>query len=187
MNTNPYRLAGWSALTVAFVTVFTIVTFAIGISVGWEKVGLPNDLASIVMYFLHIPILLGLDKFLKPRPAQLWLGILAALVIGVVQILFVSRVVAFDFTSLPAAVGTIIITLVYIAYNWQARGSLSLPNGLTLIGIIANAGGALASAASFVAVDHPLVWIGGSLYLLNVVWFIWISRIWLRNARGETQ
>ncbi len=183
-NTNLFRLAGWSALTAAFVTVFTIATFAVGITVGWDKVGLPNDIAAIAMYFLHIPILLGLDKFLKPRPVQLWLGILAALVIGVVQVLFVSRVVEFDFTSLPAAVCTGILTLVYIAYNWQARGSQSLPNGLTLIGIIGNAGGALASAASFIAVDHPLVWIGGLFYLLNVIWLFWLGRIWLKNAQG---
>jgi hypothetical protein len=184
MNSNAYRLAGWSALIVALVTIFTIVTFAIGITVGWEKVGLPNDLAAIVMYFLHIPILLGLDKFLKPRPLQLWLGILAALVIAVVQVIFVSGFVEFEFTSVPAAVCTVVLTLVYVAYNWQARGSQSLPNGLTLIGIIGNAGGALASAASLIAVDHPLVWIGGLFYLLNVVWLFWMSRIWLRNAKG---
>ena len=182
MNTNQFRLAGWSALIAACVTVFTIATFAVGLSVGWEKVGLPNDIAAIVMYFLHIPILLGLDKFLKPRPLQLWLGILAALIIGVVQILFVSRVVELEFTRLPAAVCTVILTLVYVAYNWQARGSQSLPNSLTIIGIVGNAGGALASAASFIAADHPLVWIGGLFYLLNVVWLFWMSRIWLRAA-----
>jgi hypothetical protein len=185
MNTNPYRLAGWSALTAALVTAFTIVTFAIGISVGWDKVGFPNDIASIVMYFLHIPILLGLDKFLKPRPVQLWLGILAALVIGIVQVLFVGGIA--DVTTLPASVCTVILTLVYIAYNWQARQSQSLPNGLTLIGIIGNAGGAVASAASLISQDHPLVWIGGLVYLLNVVWLFWISRIWLKNTIGETQ
>ncbi len=182
MNTNQFRLAGWSALIVALVTIFTIVTFAIGITVGWEKVGLPNDLAAIVMYFLHIPILLGLDKYLKPRPLQLWLGILAALVIAIVQVIFVSGFVEFEFTSVPAAVCTVVLTLVYVAYNWQARGSQSLPNGLTLIGIIGNAGGALASAASLIAVDHPLVWIGGLFYLLNVAWLFWMSRIWLRVA-----
>ena len=184
MNTNPYRLAGWSALTAALVTAFTIVTFAIGISVGWDKVGLPNDIAAIMMYFLHIPILLGLDKFLKPRPVQLWLGILAALVIGIVQVLFVGGV-EFEFTFLPpSVVCTVILTLVYIAYNWQARQSQSLPNGLTLIGIIGNAGGAVASAASLISQDHPLVWIGGLVYLLNVVWLFWLSRIWLKNAQG---
>ncbi len=183
-NNKLFRLSGWSALTAALITLFTIATFAIGISVGWDKVGLPNDIAAVMMYFLHIPILLGLDKFLKPRPVQLWLGILAALVIGVVQVLFVSRVVEFEFTSLPAAVCTVILTLVYIVYNWQARQSQSLPNGLTLVGVIGNAGGALASAASVVAVDHPLVWVGGLFYLLNVVWLFWISRIWLKNTQG---
>lgn len=92
MNTNPYRLAGWSAFLLAFATIFTIATFTIGISVSWDVVGLPNDLASIAMYFLQILVLLGLDKFLNPRPIQLWIGILAALVIGVLQILFVSRI-----------------------------------------------------------------------------------------------
>ena len=182
MNKNPYRITGWSAMIAACVTIFTIATFAVGLSFGWDKVGVPNDIASIVMYCLHIPILLGLDKFLKPHPVQLWLGILAALVIAIVQVIFVSGFVELEFTRLPAAVCTVTLTLVYIAYNWQARQNQSLPNALTLIGIIGNAGGALASAASIVAVDHPLVWIGGLFYLLNVVWLFWMSLIWLRKA-----
>ena len=182
MNTNSFRIAGWSAMIAGCVTVFTIATFAIGLSIGWDKVGLPNDIASIVMYCLHIPILLGLDKFLKPRPLQLWLGILAALVIAVVQALFVSGFIDLESTGLPAALCTVIISLVYIAYNWQARQSHSLPNGLTMVGMIGNAGAALASAATIVAVDHPLVWIGGMFYLLNVVWLFWMSHIWLRKA-----
>jgi hypothetical protein len=184
MNSNPFRIAGWSALIVALVTVFTIVTFAIGMSVGWDKVGLSNDVASIVMYLLNIPVLLGLDKFLKPRPVQLWLGILAALFIGIVQILFVSRLVPLEFTFFPASMCTVVLTLVYIAYNWQARQSQTLPNRLTLVGIIGNAGGALAGAFALVSQDHPIVWIGGLLYLLNVAWLFWLGRIWLRNAKG---
>lgn len=184
MNTNSFRLAGWSALLLALVTVFTIVTFAIGISIGWEKVGLPNDIASIVMYFLHVLVLFGLDKFLNPRPVQLWIGILAALVISILQILFVSRVVGLEATLAPGYICSTVVALAYLAYNWQARRSQSLPNGLTLIGIIGNAGGAVAGLSSFIAQDHPLVWIGGLFYLLNIVWLFWMSRIWLRNAQG---
>lgn len=181
-NNNLFRLTGWSALTAALITLFTLVTFAIGISVGWEKVGLPNDIAVIVMYALHIPILVGLDKTLdRPRRAQLALGILAALVVTVVQILFVSGVLGFESTVIPASLSTIILSLIYIAYNWQTRQIQALPNGLTLIGLVANAGSALASVGGFIASDHPLVWIGGLLYLLNVVWLFWIGRVWLKS------
>jgi hypothetical protein len=182
MNTNPYRLAGWSAFLLALVTIFTIVTFAVGLTVGWDVVGLPNDIASIVMYSLHILVLFGLDRFLNPRPVQLWSGILAALVIGVLQILFVSRIIGLEATLVPAYVCSSVVAFVYLVYNWQARQSQSLPNGLTLIGIIGNAGGTLAGVSSFLAQDHPLVWIGGLIYLLNVVWLFWMSRIWLRAA-----
>ncbi|MBI3164769.1 MAG: hypothetical protein HYZ24_08805 [Chloroflexi bacterium] len=181
MNTNPYRLAGWSAFLLALVTIFTMITASIGLTVGWDKVGLPTDIASIAMYFLNILVLLGLDKFLHPRPIQLWIGILAALVIGVLQILFVSRIVGLEATLAPGYVCSSVVAFVYLVYNWQARGSQSLPNGLTLIGIIGNAGGTVAGVSSFLAQDHPLVWIGGSIYVLNVVWLFWMSRIWLRG------
>ena len=184
MNTNPNRLAGWSAFLLALVTIFTIVTFAVGLTVGWDVVGLPNDLASIVMYSLHILVLLDLDKFLKPRPVQLWIGILAALVIGVLQILFVSRIVGLEATLVPAYICSSVVAFVYLVYNWQARQNQSLPNGLTLIGIIGNAGGVVAGVSSFLGQDHPLVWIGGLIYLLNVGWLFWMSRIWLRNAHA---
>ncbi|MBM3124568.1 MAG: hypothetical protein FJZ87_05775 [Chloroflexi bacterium] len=183
MNTNSFRLAGWSALTVAILTLLTIVTFGIGVNAGWDKVKIPNDLATALMYLLHPLVLAGLDKSMaRPRPAQLTIGILAALYMATVQILYIADAGVFESTPVSAILSTAILSLVYLIYNWQARREQSLPNGLTIVGVIANAGGALASASSIIAENHPLVWIGGSLYMLNVVWLIWLGRIWLRNA-----
>lgn len=185
MNTNLLRLAGWSALTVAILTLLTIVTFGIGVSAGWDKVKTPNDFATALMYLLHPLVLFALDKSLaRPRRVQLAIGILAALYMATVQILYITQAGLFESTPVTAILSTALLSLVYLLYNWQAHQEKSLPNGLTLVGLIANAGGALASASSIIAENHPLVWIGGSLYMLNVVWLFWISRIWLRNAKG---
>ncbi len=180
-----FRIAGWTAVIAAVITFFTIITFAIGISVGWERVGQANDIAAALMALLHLPILLAVDKSVRPPSrVQLVIGLLAALVVAVVQILFVAGVVEFAFTTVPAALGSGILALIYMAYNWQARQAQALPNGLTLVGLIANAGGALASFASLLRPDHPLVWVGGTLYLLNVVWLFWLGRLWL-SGKGS--
>jgi hypothetical protein len=87
------------------------------------------------------------------------------------------------FTSVPNALAQAVICLLYIGYNWRARRSQSLPNALALIGLVANAGGAAASAATIMRPDHPVVWLGGTLYLLNAIWLLWLGRQWLTVVR----
>ena len=52
--------------------------------------------------------------------------------------------------------------------------------------VIGNAGGALPNAASLIAQENPLVWIDGLVYLLNVFWLFWMSRIWLRTRVADS-
>ena len=187
MNTNPYRLAGWSALASILVTIFAMITASIGLSVGWEKVGLPNDISVVAMFALYIPILLGLDGMTRASsPALsrilLLVGCLAAVIVVFVQTIFILRFVDFSFTAFPVSASSVVIGLVCIAFNWLIFRNRGFPAALTVIGIIAYAGMVVASIGSLIRQGHPLTWIGGSLSILSIVWLAWAGRLWLKKA-----
>lgn len=184
MNTNLFQLAGWSALISTLITLFATVTFAIGLKVGWKKVGLPNDIAGATMFVLYIPIFLGLDRVTHASfPTLSWIllvaGLLAAAVAAFVQIIFILRFVDFNFTVFPVSSSSIVIGLVLIVFNWLAFRNGAFPSALTIIGIIAYMGMIVASIGMLIRQGHPLTWIGGSISVLGIVWLAWVGWLWL--------
>ncbi|MBI3162162.1 MAG: hypothetical protein HYZ23_06615 [Chloroflexi bacterium] len=179
-----FQVAGWSALISTLVTLFTMATFAIGMKVGWENVGRPNDIAGVGMFLLYIPIFIGLGQTTHASfPALSWTltiaGCLASAVAMVTQILFIAQKIEFQSTVLPNGLGGIIIGLAIIGFNWLILRNGDFPSALTIIGIVAYAGMALASIGSLIRQGHPLTWIGGSFSFLSVVWLAWAGWLWL--------
>lgn len=182
-----FRVAGWSALVSTLVTLFTLATFAVGMKVGWEKVGRPNDIAGVGMFFLYIPIFIGLGQTTHASfPTLSWLlaiaGCLASAVAMVTQILFIAQMIRFQSTVLPNGLGGIIIGLATIGFNWLFLRNGDFPSALTIIGIIAYAGMVIASIGSLIRQGHPLTWIGGSFSALSIVWLAWTGWLWLKMA-----
>lgn len=187
MNTNPYRLAGWSALLAALTSLFSVVTFVIGMQVGWDKVGLPNDIASVILIAQYFPIFLGLDRMTRASsPALgrilLLVGCLTAAMVAFVQIIFIARIIDFPATIVPTWGGGIVIGLVFIGFNGLAFRNRSFPAALTILGMIAYAGIAVSGVGSLIEQGHPLTWIGGAFGSLTIVWLIWAGWLWLKKA-----
>lgn len=187
MNANLFCIAGEFALLSTLVTLFTMVTFAIGMKVGWKKVGRPNDIAGVGMFFLYIPIFIGLGQMTHASFSALsWIltiaGCLASAVAMVTQILFITQKITFQATILPNGLGGMIIGLAMVGFNWLILRNGGFPSALTIIGIVAYAGMALASIGSLIRQGHPLTWIGGSVSILSVVWLAWVGVLWLKKG-----
>lgn len=189
MNTNLFRLAGWSAILSAIATIVGAVTLVIFFSLG-DPYGKINDVSSIVIAVMGIIVLFALHKLHQTVSyplsiTALTIGVLALLIAGAVQTIFVLGFIRLEQTSTaPYSFSVFGISIAIHGYlAWIAR---SFPRGLAVWGMIAGLGYALVGLGFILGgPNHPLTYIGGALSVIAYpIWGFWLGRIWLQNAKG---
>ena len=141
MNSNLFRLAGWSAYLSAIATLAAFATLIIFFAVG-DPFGIINDAITVIGSTILIPVLLALYQLHHVHtPAAslgaLMVGIIAVLFAGTLQALLVFKVITYAQTALPvplaygmfglslaysnylAYVHSVVLTCVRIAKNWR--------------------------------------------------------------------
>ncbi|MBM3124569.1 MAG: hypothetical protein FJZ87_05780 [Chloroflexi bacterium] len=193
MNTNPYRLAGWSAILSAIATFLGFVTI-IGFFMVGGLFGVINDAISVIGSLAIIPILFALYQLLRSHASAaslgaLVIGIIAMLVAAILQALLVFKVITYEQTAVPVPFAYGVVGLSLIAFNAFAYTHKSFSRKLAIWGIVAGAGYVLTIMGFIIGgQNHPLTYIGGlAAVIAYIVWAFWLGRIWLRNTKGESQ
>ncbi|GMV33684.1 MAG: hypothetical protein DYG85_17080 [Chloroflexi bacterium CFX1] len=182
MNTNPYRLAGWSATLSAIATILGAITLVIFFSVG-DPYGKINDVCSIVIGLTAILILFTLYQIHRASAPTASLiafsiGAVAMLIGAALQTLLVITGANFGdlVTFVFGVYGASLVT-----FHWLAKSSGTLPRGLSWMGIAAGLGYVLVTAGFILGgPNHLLTYIGGALSVIAYpVWGFWLGRMWL--------
>jgi len=186
MNTNLFRLAGWSAILSAIATIVGAVTLVIFFSVG-EPYGTINDVSSVIIGLTAILILFTLYQTHRTSAPT---TSLIAFVIGAVAMLIGATLQAL--LVIADMVFGNIVTLVFgvygvslLTFGWLAASSGIFPRGLAWTGIVAGLGYVLVTTGFILGEqNHPLTYIGGAISVIAYpIWAFWLGRIWLMTAK----
>lgn len=190
MNSNLFRLAGWSAYLSAIATLAAFATLIIFFAVG-DPFGIINDAITVIGCTILIPVLLALYQLHHVHtPAAslgaLMVGIIAVLFAGTLQALLVFKVSTYAQTALPVplAYGMFGLSLAYSNYLAYVHETFS--RKLAMWGVVTGIG-YLVTTLGFIlgGQTHPLTYVGGLTAIIAApVWSIWIGRVWLRDAKG---
>jgi hypothetical protein len=177
--------AGWSAIVSAMATVVGFVTLIIFFSVG-QPWGTINDVASVILAFALLPVLLALYYLQRQNAPVITLGVLvigglALLVAAVFQLLLIFGVIKFQQTAVVVSTAFGLFGASLVVYSALARAQGSLPNTLALLGIIAGVGYVLVVVGFILGgQEHPLAAIGGlTAVIIYPIFAIWFGRILL--------
>lgn len=187
MNTNSFRLAGWSAILSAAATIIGAVTLVIFFSVG-DPYGKINDVSSVIIGLTAIVILFTLYQIHRASAPTVSL---LAFLIGAVAMLIAAALQALLVLS-GTNFGTIVTVMFgvfgasLVTFNWLANSNATLPRALAWTGIAAGLGYVLVTAGFLLGgQNHILTYIGGGFSVIAYpIWGFWLGRIWLRNAKG---
>jgi hypothetical protein len=183
-DTTLFRFAGWSAHISAIATVVGAITLVIFFSLG-DPFGKINDVSSIIIAVTGIPILLALHKL---HSAVSNGGSLAALVIGVVALLFAGAaqtllVLGFiQFEQSPdATFGFGAFGVAIAMHGYLAWVKNVFPRGLAVWGMAAGIGYVLVALGFILGgPNHPLTYAGGAAAVIAYpVWSLWLGRVFL--------
>lgn len=185
-----FRLAGWSAYVSAAATIVGAVTLVIFFSVG-DPYGKINDVSSIIIAITGIIVLIAMRKFHRSASYSLsvgasTLGIVALLVAGIVQIVFVAGRIQYEQTEFVSPLGFGLFGIALIVFGYLGWIEASRPRVLSAIGMTAGLGYVLVAAGFILGgPNHMLTYIGGALSVIAYpVWGFWLGCIWLRNAKA---
>jgi hypothetical protein len=151
----------------------------------WGRV---NDSLSIIWMLSYLPLAWALFMINRPVNAPIslaasLLGIAAALVFVVLQILLVIGRVRFEQTFSAVLIMTALVGVFVLIHAFLAKAGHNLPPGLTwgmIIYGIASAVGAIGFQIG--GEQHPLAMIGLLLTALSgLVWVIWFGRLLLSD------
>lgn len=165
----------------AIATIIGAVTLVIFFSVG-DPFGKINDVSSVVIAVTGIPVLLTLHKLHSDVSKGLSLialvvGVVALLIAGVVQVVFVLGLIQLEQTSAaPYAFSVFGIAIAIFGYlGWVGK---SFPRGLTVWGMAAGIGYALVGIGFILGgPNHLLTYIGGAASVIGYpTWAIWLGR-----------
>jgi len=174
--TSPAVLAGWSAFVALGATVVGAVTLILFFSRGgaWGRL---NDAASVVLLLAMIPVALVIgtiesETVTTVAVAVAALGIVAMVVVAVLQALLVVGRVTYEQTKAAVLGGGAVIGAWYILAGWLTGGTV-LDGPLRWLAIAAGIG-YIAIGYGFLAGNerHPLSAIGGVVLLAASVVFL---------------
>jgi len=179
------RFAGWSAYFNAIIFILSLVALMVYFSIGgiWGRV---NDSLSIIWMLSYLPLAVAL--FLINRsvntPVSLvssLVGILAALVFVVLQLLLVLGRVGFEQSFSAVLTMTALVGLFALVHGFLARAGYTLPAGLTWVMIIYGIASVVGAIGFQIGGEqHPLAMIGLLLTAVSgLVWVIWFGRLLL--------
>jgi hypothetical protein len=184
-------LAGWSAIAAAILTVTGLVTLLAFFGTRSELLGALNDLNTIVMALVTVPVALALHPVAARTSASLATIAVGANVLGVVlaagfRALLVTRIMTFEATLATITVGNGLIGVWLLATATLMLVASAVPSPLGWLGIAGGAGLALASLGfPLLGREHPLIAIAGLVALIGLVGFYtWTGLLLLQERLG---
>jgi len=184
-------LAGWSAIAAAILTVTGLITLLAFFGTGSAVLGALNDLNTIVMAVVTVPVALALYPVASRTSGSLATIALAADLIGVVlaagfSALLVGWVMTFDATLLPITVGNGLIGVWLVMTAALLLAASAVPSALGWLGIAGGAGLALASMGfPLLGREHPVIAVAGLVALIGLVGFYaWAGVLLLHERLG---
>jgi hypothetical protein len=182
-------LAGWSAIAAAILTVTGLITLLAFFGTGSALLGALNDLNTIAMALVTVPMALALYPVASRTSGSLATIALAADLIGVVlaggfSALLVGGVMSFDATLAPITVGNGLIGVWLLMTAALVVAASAVPSALGWLGIAGGAGLALASMGfPLLGREHPVIAVAGLVALFGLVGFYAWAGVLLLQAR----
>ena len=185
---NRERPAGWAGITAAVLTVTGLVTLLVFFATGLPLLGALNDLNTVAMSVVTVPIALALYPVAARGPSPLAAIALGADFIGVAlaavfSLLLVAGVVTFNSSLLPVTLGNGLIGIWLLLTAGLLLARSALPAALGWLGVAGGAGLAV-SALAFPALgrEHPIIGIAGLSALIGLVGFdAWMGVLLLQG------
>ena len=184
-------LAGWSAIAAAILTVTGLVTLLAFFGTRSELLGALNDLNTIVMALVTVPVALALHPIAARTSASLATIAVGADVLGVVlaagfSALLVTRIMTFEATLTAITVGNGLIGVWLLATAALMLSASAVPSPLGWLGIAGGAGLALASLGfPLLGREHPIIAVAGLVALIGLVGFYtWTGLLLLQERLG---
>lgn len=185
-------LAGWSAIAAAILTVTGLLTLLAFFGTGLALLGALNDLNTIAMAAVTVPVALALYSVAARTSGSVATIALAADVIGAVlaagfSALLVVRVMTFDDTLLLITLGNGLIGVWLLITAALLLAASAVPSALGWLGIAGGAGLALASMGfPVLGREHAVIAVAGLVALIGLVGFYaWAGVLLLQSRLGS--
>ena len=184
-------LAGWSAIAAAILTVTGLVTLLAFFGTRSELLGALNDLNTIVMALVTVPVALALHPVAARTSAPVATIALGADLLGVVlaagfSALLVTRIMTFETTLTAVTLGNGLIGVWLLATAALMLGAPAVPSALGWLGIAGGAGLAVTSLGfPLLGREHPIIAVAGLVALIGLVGFYtWTGLLLLQERLG---
>ncbi len=182
-------LTGWFAIAAALLTVTGLVTLLAFFGTGSSAIGIVNDLNTIAMALVTIPVALALHALASRSSAMLATIALGADFLGVAlaagfSAMLVLRVMSFDARLIPITIGNGLIGVWLLMAAALLLASSAVPGALSWLGIMGGAGLATtAMAFPILGRDHPVIAVAGLAALIGLVGFyVWTGMLMIRDG-----
>jgi hypothetical protein len=184
-------LAGWSAIAAAILTVTGLLTLLAFFGTGSALLGVLNDLNTIAMAVVTVPLALALYPVASRTSASLARVAVAADLSGVLlaagfSALLVLQAMTFDATLTLITVGNGLIGVWLLVTAALLAAAAAVPSALGWLGIAGGAGLALTSLGfPLLGREHPVIAVAGLVALIGLVGFYaWAGMLLLRARLG---
>jgi hypothetical protein len=184
---------GWFAIAAALLTITGLVTLLAFFGTGSSALGLANDLNTIAMALVTVPVALTLHAVASRSSAPLASVAVGADFVGVALAagfsgLLVLRVMSFDDTLIPITIGNGLIGVWLLITAALLLASAAIPAALGWLGIIGGAGLAISAMAfPILGREHPVIAGAGLAALIGLVGFYaWVGMLMLRDGLSAT-
>ncbi|HET7704224.1 MAG TPA: hypothetical protein VFK35_12565 [Candidatus Limnocylindrales bacterium] len=185
------KLAGWSAIAAAILTVTGLLTLLAFFGTGSALLGVLNDLNTIAMAVVTVPLALALYPVASRTSVSLARVAMAADLGGVPLVagfsaLLVLQAMTFDATLTLITVGNGLIGVWLLVTAALLAAAAAVPSALGWLGIAGGAGLALTSLGfPLLGREHPVIAVAGLVALVGLVGFYaWAGVLLLRARLG---
>lgn len=175
-------LAGWFAIAAAVLTVTGLVTLLAFFGTGSAILGALNDLNTVLMALVTVPVALALYPAASRASSVLAPVAVAADFVGVLlaagfSALLLAHVLTFNATLMPITIGNGLIGLWLLMTAALLLATSAVPAPLGWLGIAGGAGLVIASMGfPLLGREHPAIAVGGLVALIGLVGFYaWIG------------
>jgi hypothetical protein len=182
-------LAGWCAIAAAILTITGLITLLAFFGTGSTLLGALNDLNTILMASVTVPVALALHPVASRTSGTLATVALGADLIGVLlaagfSALLLAHVMSFNATLLPITIGNGLIGIWLLMIAALVLAASAVPAPLGWLGIAGGAGLVVASMGfPLLGREHPVIAIGGLVALIGLVGFYGWAGVLLLQSR----
>ena len=182
-------LAGWCAIAAAVLTVTGLITLLAFFGTGSALLGALNDLNTIVMAVVTVPVALALYPVASRTSGSLATIALGADLVGVLlaaglSALLLAHIMTFNTTLLPITIGNGLIGVWLLMTAALVLAASAVPAPLGWLGIAGGAGLVVASVGfPLLGREHPVIAVGGVVALIGLVGFYGWAGVMLLQSR----